>query len=93
MHLWLTIHCWNQDSKRERAVAYLGCQEYRTLVHENRYQPNDGKSGQILMNPVLILFGYRLHEVEYHFIGNNYENLKDNLVFFANTLLKRKYSK
>jgi hypothetical protein len=33
------------------------------------------KSGQILMNPVLILFGYRLHEVEYHFIGNNSRTL------------------
>ncbi|TDE34821.1 hypothetical protein [Antarcticimicrobium sediminis] len=28
------------------------------------------RSGQILMNPVLILFGYRLHEIKYHFIGN-----------------------
>ena len=51
MHLRLIIHCWNQDNKRERAVAYLGCQEYRTLVHENRYQPNDGETGQIFTWP------------------------------------------
>ena len=28
-----------------------------------------------------------------HFIGNHYENFKDNLVYFSNTLLRRKYSK
>jgi hypothetical protein len=28
-----------------------------------------------------------------HFIGNHYENFKDNLVFFTNTLLRRKFSK
>jgi len=33
------------------------------------------KSGQILMNPVLILFGYRLHEVDYHFIGDQSRTL------------------
>jgi len=33
------------------------------------------KSGQILMNPVLILFGYRLHEVNYHFIGDSSRTL------------------
>lgn len=28
-----------------------------------------------------------------HFIGANQENFKDNLVFFSNTLLRRKFSK
>jgi len=27
------------------------------------------RSGQILMNPALIVFGYRLHEIEYYYIG------------------------
>ncbi len=27
------------------------------------------RSGQILMNPALIIFGYRLHEIEYFYIG------------------------
>jgi hypothetical protein len=29
------------------------------------------RSGQILMNPALIIFGYRLHEVRYQFIGDD----------------------
>ncbi len=29
------------------------------------------RSGQVLMNPALIVFGYRLHEVTYKFIGSN----------------------
>lgn len=29
------------------------------------------RSGQVLMNPALIVFGYRLHEVRYQFTGDN----------------------
>lgn len=29
------------------------------------------RSGQVLMNPALIVFGYRLHEVRYQFIGDD----------------------
>lgn len=28
------------------------------------------RSGQILMNPALIIFGYRLHEIEYCYVGS-----------------------
>lgn len=29
------------------------------------------RSGQILMNPALIIFGYRLHEIEFCYVGNS----------------------
>lgn len=33
------------------------------------------RSGQVLMNPALIVFGYRLHEVRYKFIGDDRKTL------------------
>ena len=35
MHLWLIIHCSNQDSKGGWAVAYLGSHEHANVMRSN----------------------------------------------------------